>query len=162
MSTSIFEKVKMKRFLYFLALALVFSSCNSDDSVLDELTKNRQLWQSHQIEDYSWNERISCFCAGPLERDIFVVNLIKEKVDFDETGYDPEYLEELREFVFNSAKTIDDAFDLVEVLLSREVAQLEIQYDEVYGFPTLISVDYEEQIADDEIAYIYTDFRITN
>ena len=153
----------MKKFVLLVSLLIVFVSCSSDDEgSLDELSKNRRLWQSHQIIDYSWNERISCFCAGPLERDVFVVDLIKDSVAFDETGYDPEYLEELREIVFNSAHTVEDAFDLAEELLNREVAFLEIQYDEIYGFPAIISVDYVENIADDEIAYIYTDFEITN
>lgn len=149
----------MKKVLFLLSLSIIFISCTSDDDgPLGELSKNRQLWQSKQIKDYKWNERISCFCAGPLERDIFVVNLIKDKVLFDETGYDPEFLEELRVQVFNSTHTIEDAFNLAEELLNRDVAFLEIEYNEVYGFPTLISVDYEENVADDEIAYIYTNF----
>jgi len=153
----------MKKLVFLLVLTLVFVSCSSDDEgSLDELTKNRQLWQSKQIDDYRWSERISCFCAGPLERDVFVVNLIKDSVAFDETGYDPEYLKELREYVFNSAHTVEDAFNLAEDLLNREVAFLEIEYDETYGFPKIISVDYVENIADDEIAYIYTNFERSN
>lgn len=153
----------MKRVLFLIVCILIFLSCSSDDNDFDdELNKNRQLWQSKQITDYKWNERISCFCAGPLERSVYVVNLVKDKVEFDETGYDPEFLEEIREYVFNSSHTIEDAFDLAEDLLNRDVAFLEIEYDEVYGFPTLISVDYEENIADDEIAYIYTNFENMN
>ena len=155
--------VKMKRLVFLLSIVLIFGSCNSDDdSSLDELNKNRQLWQSQQIENYKWSERISCFCAGPLERDVFVLNHIKDSVSFDETGIPPENLEDLREYIFNSSHTIEDAFDLIEELLNRETFFLLIEYDEVYGFPTLISVDYQENVADDEIAYIYTNFEMTN
>ncbi|NNC69868.1 MAG: hypothetical protein HKN90_03495 [Flavobacteriaceae bacterium] len=153
----------MKKLVFLFSLFLVFVSCSLDDEgALDELNKNRRLWQSYQIKDYTWNQHISCFCAGPRERDVFVVNLIKDSVAFDETGFDPEYIEEIREIVFNSSHTIEDAFNLADDLLNREVAFLEIEYDKIYGFPTLISVDYVENIADDEITHIYTNFEIMN
>ena len=150
------------KFIIAVLLLSVFSSCNSDDIVTEKqrvLNQAIQLWQSQQIENYIWNERISCFCGGVLEWDLFVKDKIKEKVEFDETNL-PQG--QTYDDILEGAKTVEDAFDFIETLLSKDIASLIIEYDDQYGFPTEINIDYDFQIADDEIAYLYTDFEIIN
>jgi len=105
------------------------------------------------------NERISCFCAGLLEWDVFVENGEKVSVEFDETNLPPD---QTSQDVLDNARTIEDAFALIEGLTTQNVASLVVEYNETYGFPTLISVDFDLNIADDEIVYIYSNFIITN
>ncbi len=154
----------ISRLVTLLFCAFVFVSCNTDDdNDLRELNTNRQLWESSQVKSYSWNERLSCFCAGILERDIFVINDIKDRVEYDDSGLPPEVnRDELYESIFNQSKTVEEAFDFIESLLNQDVASLLIEYDAVYGFPKVISIDYIENAIDDEIGYIYTDFKIMN
>ena len=150
------------RFIIAVLLLSVFSSCHSDDNVTEkqrELGLARQLWQSQQIENYVWNERLSCFCGGVLEWDLFVKDKLKEKVEFDETNL-PQG--QTYDDILEEAKTVEDAFEFIETLLSKDIASLIIEYDDQYGFPTEINIDYDFQIADDEIAYLYTDFEIIN
>lgn len=144
-----------------ILLSCFFISCSSDDDddIRKELNSNRQLWETSQIENYKWNERLSCFCGGLLAWDVFVAGGVKEKVEFDETLL---HENQTYEDVFDNAKTVEDAFQFIETLFNQEVASITIEYDEVYGFPKLISIDYVENIADDEIAYLYTDFEIQN
>ncbi len=154
----------MKNILPLISLILLFANCSSDDDngAFAELSENRVLWRSQQITDYSWNERIFCFCAGPLEWDVFVVNTEKDSVDFDTVGIPPEDMAEVREYVFNNAHTVEAAFDKIEELLSRDVASLVVSYDATYGFPTSISVDYILNAVDDEITYRFTEFEISD
>ena len=149
------------RFFIVLIIVFTFVSCDSDDEFSDEKTEliqARQKWSSAQIQNYSMNERISCYCGGLLEWDVFVKNEIKDKVEYDE----PQVYGQTYNDIFDKARTFEDAFDFIDTLLDKELASLTIEYDEVYGFPKLISIDYVENIADDEIAYLYTDFELIN
>ena len=149
------------RIFTIIFILLIFISCSSDDAISDEkreLNRARQLWNSAQIRNYSMNERISCFCGGLLDWNVFVENGIKDTVEYDESqAYGQTY-----EDIFDNAKTIEDTFDFIESLLGRDLASLSIEYDDVYGFPKLISIDYVANIADDEIAYLYTNFDVEN
>ena len=142
--------------LIFISL---FISCNSDDTLTEEkieFNKARQKWNNTQPENYNMHERVSCFCGGLLEWDVFVKNGIKDKVEYDDSQtYGQSY-----EDIFENARTIEDVFDFLESLLNEELASLYVEYDETYGFPKLISIDYAENVADDEIAYLYTNFEI--
>ena len=149
------------RIFTVLIIFFTFISCSTDDEFSDdkrELSQARQKWSTSQILNYTMNERISCFCGGLLDWNVFVEKGIKVKVVYDESqAYGQTY-----ESVFDNAKTVEDTFDFIESLLVKDLASLIIDYDDVYGFPKLISIDYVENIADDEIAYLYTDFKITN
>jgi hypothetical protein len=156
-------KPKMMSYKILIPLLFInfFISCTSDDTISEEkieLSQARQKWNSAQIKNYEMHERLSCFCGGLLEWDVFVKNGIKDKVEYDES----QAFGQTYDDIFDQARTIEDVFDFLEGLLDRELASLIVEYDDVYGFPKLISIDYVENIADDEIAYFYTEFEIEN
>jgi hypothetical protein len=138
-----------------------FISCTSDVIVSvekREFSQAKEKWNSAQIRNYNMNEKISCFCGGLLEWKIFVKNGIKDKVEYDES----QAFGQTYDDIFDQARTIEDVFDFLEDLLNRDLASLNVEYDDVYGFPKLINIDYVENIADDEIAYFYTELEIEN
>ena len=152
----------MKKFLIFNVALLVLISCSSVDDITEkqrELNQARQLWQSQQVENYKWNERLSCFCAGVLEWDLFVKDNLKEKVEFDEINL---HQGQTYDNILEKAKTVEEAFGFIETLLSKEIASLIIEYDDQYGFPTEVNIDFDFQIADDETVYLYKGFEIIN
>jgi len=152
----------VKKILIFKFALLVLISCSSVDDIAEkqrELNQARQLWQSQQVENYKWNERLSCFCAGVLEWDLFVKDNLKEKVEFDEINL---HQGQTYDDILEKAKTVEEAFDFIETLLSKEIASLIIEYDDQYGFPTEVNIDFDFQIADDEIVYLYKGFEIIN
>jgi len=152
----------VKKFLIFKFALLVLISCSSVDDITEkqrELNQARQLWQSQQVENYKWNERLSCFCAGVLEWDLFVKDNLKEKVEFDEINL---HQGQTYDDILEKAKTVEEAFDFIETLLSKEIASLIIEYDDQYGFPTEVNIDFDFQIADDETVYLYKGFEIIN
>ena len=152
----------MKKILIFKFALLVLISCSAVDDIAEkqrELNQARQLWQSQQVENYKWNERLSCFCAGVLEWDLFVKDNLKEKVEFDEINL---HQGQTYDDILEKAKTVEEAFDFIETLLSKEIASLIIEYDDQYGFPTEVNIDFDFQIADDETVYLYKGFEIIN
>tara|TARA_R110002073_G_scaffold14998_1_gene60129 strand:- start:53022 stop:53477 length:456 start_codon:yes stop_codon:yes gene_type:complete len=150
----------VQRTLMILFIFLI--SCSSDDDLSKENTefvKAIEKWQSFGYENYMITERISCYCYGVLVKDVFVQNGVKEKVEFDESML-PEG--QTYEDVFNHSKTIEDAFLFIDNLLKQNPDGLTIEYDAEYGFPTVISIDYNFNMVDDEVAYLYNNFVILN
>jgi|LGVF01.1.fsa_nt_gb hypothetical protein len=144
-----------------ILFACLFISCSSDDEIskeLRELSEARSTWQSFKLKNYSMNERLSCYCGGLLEWKVFVKNGIKDKVEYEESPTFGQTYDD----IFGQARTVDDVFDFIEELLGKDLGSLIIEYDQVYGFPSTVSVDYNERTADDEIAYLYTNFEILN
>jgi len=143
-----------------IILSCFFISCSSDElsEEKSELNQARQIWNNAQIQNYSMDERVSCFCGGLLEWKVFVKNGIKEKVEYDESqAFGQSY-----DDIFKQARTVEDVFDFIEGLLGKDLASLIIEYDQIYGYPSFVSIDYNENIADDEITYSYIDLEIEN
>ncbi|MDH3609884.1 MAG: DUF6174 domain-containing protein, partial [Gammaproteobacteria bacterium] len=55
--------------------------------------------------------------------------------------------------------TIEGMFSFVEQALEKNPADLSIAYDEKYGYIKELSVDFKENIADDEISIIASNMR---
>lgn len=153
----------IRRFFLLIVLISLLVSCNNDD---DENNKDkdfssienpRERWEAYGFTDYIITERISCFCGGVLQWDLVVKNNIKSEVFFDQTNSN-----QTEEEILERARTIDDAFDFIESIDINNVASLQVEYNATYGFPTLVSIDYNLNIADDEIAYIYSGFSPLN
>jgi len=150
------------KILISLFLISFLISCSSDDEFSEEkreLSHAIQKWNAAQIQNYKWTEILSCECGGPLLREIFVVNNIKESVDFDESLLFEGYTSE---DVYDASKTVEEAFDFIQSLINQNVASLVVEYDDVYGFPNIISIDYDADFIDDEILYRYINFEIEN
>lgn len=119
------------------------------DSLLSE---NIKKWQSFNICSYSFTRTISCECmedfTSPksLKIENGTLTYINEKLVKEKTG--------------NSPKTIHQMFQLINNLCAKNTHELKITYDETYGFPTFLFVDYDDMVADDEISYTFSRFSV--
>ena len=134
---------------------LFFISCSRSDDQIDEL-KGKELWESLNINDYNMTQRISCFCF-PFEftqpKDIQVKNNLIASID----GKNPT-----ETIGYNSFMTIDKLFDFIESKLDEEPEFHEIEYNKEYGYPESLYFDMSKMIADEEIGYLITNFKIIN
>ena len=146
----------IRKFFLLVALISLLASCNNDDENdkdFSSIENPRERWEAYGITDYVINERISCFCGGVLQWDLVVKNNIKSEVFFVQTISNQTEAE-----IIENARTINDVFDFIQTIEKISVADFVVEYDTKYGFPTLVSIDYDLNIADDEIAYIYSEF----
>ncbi|MDZ8187585.1 MAG: DUF6174 domain-containing protein [Nostoc sp. ChiSLP02] len=112
------------------------------------LNFNRRLWNQKNISNYRYTFSNSCFCIpdarGPVV--IEVRNGQIKSVTSVETGQkvpNPEY--------FDRYNTIPKLFNVIQDAINRRAASLDIDYNAKLGYPTEINVDYNIQIADEEI-----------
>ncbi len=106
-------------------------------------------WQAYGLTSYVIEQQSECFCILGGEkckvyvRDNMIVDVIKESDGQSVLAQVPQRY-----------KTVEELFALARSLNPDSVASLVIQYDERFGFPTIIAVDRSFQMADEEFAYI--------
>ena len=113
-----------------------------------ELDAHRALWDSHRAIDYDYYYRRSCFCMEDYTRK-FEVQVRNDTVDaafYAEDGTAaPDALLE------NWLPTIDGIFDQIQSAIDRSAYSMTIRYNETFGYPMSVSIDYEVMMADEEL-----------
>lgn len=116
---------------------------------IKNLEKAQEIWKSKNINNYTLIQTRLCFCPREYTRPMSyevkngkVVVKTVSYVDKDEIKQPPLGIE---------LNSIDDAFALIQDAITRRVDTLTVEYDEVYGYPTKIFIDYSRMMADEEL-----------
>tara|TARA_E500000178_G_scaffold278582_1_gene278120 strand:+ start:187 stop:621 length:435 start_codon:yes stop_codon:yes gene_type:complete len=139
------------RLAFVIAINFLLSSCSKDDQL-----EGKDLWYSLNIISYEMTQQISCFCF-PYE---FILPK-SIKVENDKIiSIDGKHAKET--IGYESFYSINSLFYFIENNLSENPEFYEINYNEEYGFPESIYFDMSKAIADEEIGYYISDFKIIN
>jgi len=148
-----------------LLALLIFTlvSCEKEDKILSErdnkleiLNKNRDLWNSMNVDHYKFNQSKLCFCL--YEGGVSDWNIEIKKGQSSFIMYNDNLMEELPD----NALSIDQLFSQIENELNKDPYpyRIEVTYNSEYGFPELFSIDRDKMIADEEYSYTNFDFKI--
>ena len=114
-----------------------------------DLDKHRALWEASRSEDYSFVLEPICFCPqnvlDPVR--INVVDGSITSVTYVDSGKAPEH------DGFGRYVTIDALFDTIQEGIDRNAAEVSVNYDPAFGFPTDANVDYEARRTDEEYRF---------
>jgi hypothetical protein len=117
----------------------------------DELGDRRTQWiLSGVFDNYEMVVTAHCFC--PTE---YTTPRRVTVVDGDIATVEPEPPAE-----FDMPVTVDELFDLIERGFD-EADVVDVSYDDEFGFPDSIFIDWDTMTMDEESAYEVTDFRPT-
>lgn len=133
-----------------MGLILMLGSCkapsSSDDSAWDK-------WQKAKLGSYEMTMKITCFClagrVGPHQivvKDGAIATVNGQPYDVSKA--------------YGNLPTIDELFALITIKKAENPFQSRLNYDPTYGFPSEIYFDPSQNIADDEIGYQITGFKI--
>jgi Family of unknown function (DUF6174) len=117
---------------------------------------NRRLWEKKNIPNYRYTFSNGCFCIpdarGPVV--IEVRNGKTTSITSVETGQpvNPEF--------FQQYNTIPQLFNVIQDAIARQAFSLDVNYSAKYGYPTQINIDYNAQIADEELFLTIENFQI--
>ena len=137
----------MKPLLMILP-ALLLASCSlfGGDNDASELEEQRRRWERLGIDTYTYDLTLGCFCLP--------VGAVRIQVRAD-TVYAAIVLEtgapagELARVL-----TVEALFDTIEDAMARKAHRLDVTYDETLAYPTLIDIDYQVNVADEEVRYV--------
>ncbi|MDQ7046890.1 MAG: DUF6174 domain-containing protein [Sulfurovum sp.] len=152
--------ISIKSFILSISL-LLLTSCGQSNTIIDypstehqKLNENKKLWEKSNIQDYSFVVARSCFCLQE-ENKLITVS--------DGTVSEAKYIPSNTVLdISTEQKRIVDYFDMIQDALDKNAYKVTITYDKTYGFPSDIAIDYDEQIADEEIYYTLTHFQKGN
>jgi len=149
----------MKKLLFiFTLITLVLTACAAGvaNGSQTETGRNREKWQDAKITHYRYSLHLSCFC-------VFVENmpLIIEVQDGEVVSMafhngkeiDPGLLE-----TFDKYATIDRLFAELEADIDGAADSVTATYDETYGFPTEVTIDFLQEATDDELHLSLSNF----
>jgi len=151
----------MKTFILLITFLLLTACTEPSQTIIDYpsethkiLAENKKHWEKLAIKDYNFVVRRSCYCPHEEKKQITVTSgtISEAKYIPSNTVLDTNTQQE----------TIDGYFDIIQDALDKNAHRLTVTYDETYGFPSDIAIDYNEQIADEEIYYTLTHFHKGN
>ena len=118
-----------------------------------ELEEARARWEAHGSPFYRFTFQRSCFCAPAIIRParIEVHNRVVVSAVDPDTG-DP--LDPPQEGFL----TIDDLFDEIQEIIDLKADEIQASYDEDYGYPLNVVVDWITNAIDDEMSFQVTDY----
>ena len=127
------------RLKYMFAILILSTSTNLNCSTEpnDELSANREKWESLDIWDYSF-QIVNTGFLPRYRRNIFVIgNTVDSVYIVDDSLAVPDS-------TLSKHPTINDLFDEVERNLNSE-AKTTVSYNSEYGFPEDVYRDYGEE-----------------
>lgn len=112
-----------------------------------QLQRNKQLWAKQKISNYRYTLRRSCFClpksSEPLKIEVRNGKATSIVVASDGKPVNREY--------FNNHDSVAKLFQVVEDAIAKKAHRLSVTYHPTLGYPTKIDIDYNKQMADEEI-----------
>ena len=145
----------MRKFL----LIFLFFSCEKREALVPnptdmELSLAKEKWENKNFNNYEYTLEVSCYCFNDGPNDIEIKNNDLFKVNGKSVT-----LEQLQNEYWD-VKTIEELFNIIDSKLEDNPFRYTLKFDENYGFPIDIYFDMEEMIADEEIGYKISYFKI--
>jgi len=146
---------KLMKKLVLLILAIMLSACSAMQSK-SEVDRARDKWQAANISHYRFNLFIGCFCA--YTQDMPLIIEVKDGEVVSMKYQSGKEIESGNLDYFQRFATIDKLFDELKKDLGGEADKVTVEYDETYGFPKQVSIDFIVQAADDELGLTVSEF----
>ena len=117
------------------------------------LEKNK--WQQQANKHYIYTVQRSCFCPPEARKPMRV--RVKEGA-IVQVMLVPENI--TKPVTYQGARSVDSLFGLIEKAIRTNAASIKVTYDAQYGYPTTITIDQDERMADEEIYYKASGMRL--
>lgn len=115
-----------------------------------ELRENQEKWSLAGFGgNYQIQVRRLCFCLPEFQEPINIsVSGFRFQALTYSTSGEPLEVGRIPDF-----HTVESLFDFIENAFNRNVSNVYITYDETYGYPSQVSIDYDACLADEEVTY---------
>jgi hypothetical protein len=115
-----------------------------------------RLWKEKDVKNYRYRLSKSCFCIPAARGPVIIVvkDGVTTSVTSEATGQavDPE--------LFKQYDSVPKLFAVIQDGIDRKAASLNVKYDPKLGYPTQINIDYDTQIADEELYLTIDKFEV--
>lgn len=137
-----------------LALAGCSDATGPDDAAA-LLEHNLAVWSGAGVTNYRYTITRSCECTpestGPVTVEVRN-GLVVDRRYQSGAAVSPQYSE-----IFT---TVPGLFDIIEEAVALPAASLSVRYNEDYGYPESIAIDWVAGAVDDEVSYRVGSFNV--
>jgi len=140
----------MKKLLLLFCLSLF--GCETVQP-LDDATTNLNLWNEKKIENYSFSFKRVCFC--PLEY-VGPHQIVVKNGKISTVNGAPYNKAERYGVMY----TIPELLQVIKENIDKKPVKQTLNFNPTYGYPTSVFFDFSEMIADEEIGYEITNFKV--
>ena len=150
----------MRKLLFiFTLIALVLTACAAGvaSGSQTEISQNKDKWHDSNISHYRYELFISCFCVFTEDMPL-LIDVQDGKVVSMEFQSGKEIDPALKADLFDKYATIDRIFAELDADLNGAADVVTAKYDETYGFPTEVTIDFVQEATDDELYLTLSDF----
>ncbi|MBD2447491.1 hypothetical protein H6G76_09960 [Nostoc sp. FACHB-152] len=120
---------------------------NPSDSNSTQLKVNRQLWNQQKLSNYRFTFSRSCFCVPKATQPVVITVRNGQVASVTAVNNNDPVDAEL----FQQYNSIPKLFGIIEDAIARKASNLAVKYDPKLGYPTQINIDYNQQVADEEL-----------
>ena len=117
-----------------------------------QFEQNRQIWNEQALSSYQYVFNWSCFC---LPEYTAPVNIKVERGEWTEISQVRDGVP-VSEKDWKRYKTIEELFDIIDEAFLQDAKEIRVEYDPDLGYPSLVFIDYDERIADEERGFNVT------
>lgn len=141
----------MRHRTFLAAVLLVLAACGDGSPVGTQLLLSLRAaharWESYRIDSYEVTVRRLCFCGfvDPVRVRVVEGTIVSWTVVPTGEPVPASYAEHIPDVAGLFAIVEDAAYGADD---------LDTRFDPVYGFPTEISIDWDEGAVDDEVVYL--------
>ncbi|WP_420130013.1 DUF6174 domain-containing protein [Longimicrobium sp.] len=149
-------KTRTRWMMVPLLLLSALAGCLGDDDSFqrDKLNQARTQWDSKNVSSYTYILELQCFCAPASQLEPVLVTVQNGAVTslqyWDE---DPDDRTPAPASIFGPYDTVEELFALIAEAISQDADVLQVGYDQEYGFPNVVNVDY--QVGGDEQVLVF-------
>ena len=112
----------------------------------ERIRAQRAIWDSLQLDDYTFETRRVCFCGFVGWLEVTVAGDTVQQVVALEA-------EDAPQSALSDYPTVDELFDILEEAVAQDAAQIEVTWHETMGYPESFFIDYSRNIADEELGH---------
>jgi uncharacterized protein DUF6174 len=146
----------MKKLIFKIVIfTMLLSACSPAQK--SELKRHQEKWQNQNISHYRFQLSVGCFCAFSQQMPLTVEVNSGEVVSIVNNTGEPVSADLLD--IFNKYNTIDRLFEFVQTA-QGEADEIKVTYDDKYGFPIQVSIDYIKNAMDDELGLTVSSFEV--
>lgn len=140
----------MRTFPLLILLSILTSSSCTKPATTDEITARELEWKKAAIHQYTYSLRVNCFCPVSIVGPHIIKVVADTIVSVNGLPYQPA--------ITGKLPTLPELFSFIRESDAKKPYQRKVQFNNAYGFPESIYYDFSQQIADEEIGYVVTDF----
>ncbi len=111
------------------------------------LNENIAKWSAANISNYQYTYQSSCFCPPPFTDEVVITVLdgVIQSVFSTTSNVD------LDSALHSSFDTVDGLFSRIQTAIDENAERISVSYDEELGYPTVIDIDFDSRLADEEV-----------